>query len=71
MPYADSKAASNKTTLERWRLDTHDGDHQWRYLSPEEASTRSQTVPEKHFLGLPTVRWMTTNKASFDRNQLF
>lgn len=43
------------TDLTRWRLHSHEGDHEWRYLDAAEASdgsTRPQTFAERYLLGL-------------------
>jgi lanosterol synthase len=43
------------TDLTRWRLHSHEGDHEWHYLNAAEASdgsTRPQTFAERYLLGL-------------------
>lgn len=48
------------TDYSRWRLSfTEDGGHLWNYLkTDEECQQNPQTVLDKYWLGLPTVRCM-------------
>lgn len=43
------------TDLKRWRLDSIQGAHRWRYLSQTESAVRPQTKAEKQFLGIQDV----------------
>jgi len=38
-----------------WRLKVKHGRQTWHYISPEEAKSWPQSIPEKYHLGLPTV----------------
>lgn len=40
------------TDLARWRLHSHEGDHEWRYLSPAESAASPQSFAEQYLLGL-------------------
>lgn len=53
----DLKAQDAKTDLTRWRLNNDRGRQTWEYLSSdEEVARRPQSVAERYFLGLDTVR---------------
>lgn len=43
------------TDLTRWRLHSHNGDHEWRYLSPAESAASRQTFAEQYLLGLASA----------------
>jgi hypothetical protein len=44
------------TELGRWRLDSIQGAHRWRYLDPEDSGARPQSKAEQYFLGTLKVR---------------
>jgi len=59
------------TELTRWRLKTEDGRQTWHYLrTDEEVAAWPQSVADKHHLGLPTVRPMSSPPFFFHRWQL-
>jgi hypothetical protein len=43
------------TDLQRWRLDSNEGVHHWKYLNEHEATQKQQSFAERYLLGLPTV----------------
>jgi hypothetical protein len=43
------------TDLRRWRLNSTEGVHHWRYLSEDKARQVPQSFAERYFLGLPTA----------------
>lgn len=43
------------TDLTKWRLYSHNGDHEWRYLSTPDSASSGQTFAEKHLLGLTST----------------
>jgi hypothetical protein len=49
----DSHVEQTDYTL--WRLQVEHGRQTWHYITPEQAKTWPQSVPEKHHLGLETV----------------
>ncbi len=55
--YMDRPEAPHQTDLARWKLDVCEGRQVWRYLGDsDQAVTELQTVVDKYFLGLDTVR---------------
>ncbi len=56
------------TDLTRWRLHSHNGDHEWRYLSAAESAASRQTFAEQHLLGLASASTSQSHMPrSFDR----
>ncbi len=52
-----STALKEHTDKSRWRLLDEDGRQTWHYLEDDkEAEAWPQSVADKYFLGLPTVR---------------
>jgi hypothetical protein len=47
-----------RTDLSRWRLTSTEGAHRWTYLTEEDAKLHLQSLPERYFLGLPTVSYL-------------
>lgn len=48
----------DKTDYTLWRLKVEHGRQTWHYITPEEAETWPQSIPEKYHLGLETVRFL-------------
>jgi hypothetical protein len=48
-----------KTDYTLWRLKVEHGRQTWHYLTPTEAETWPQRVPEKYHLGMETVSPLT------------
>jgi hypothetical protein len=44
-----------KTDYTLWRLKVEHGRQTWQYITPKEAETWPQNVPEKYHLGMETV----------------
>jgi len=55
----DSPSHVEKTDYSLWRLRVEHGRQTWHYITPEQATTWPQSVPEKHHLGLETVSTTT------------
>jgi len=47
--------AIERTDYSLWRLKVKHGRQTWHYITPEEAKTWPQSIPEKYHLGLDTV----------------
>lgn len=55
--FVDEVPHKPATDYSRWRLQVTDvGRHQWKYLSPEQSAASPQTIEDKFWLGLETVR---------------
>jgi hypothetical protein len=52
---AETPAVIEKTDYSLWRLQVEHGRQTWAYITPEQARTWRQSIPEKHHLGLDTV----------------
>jgi hypothetical protein len=45
-----------RTDYSLWRLKVEHGRQTWHYLTPSEAESWPQTIPDKYLLGLDTVQ---------------
>lgn len=54
-----------KTDYSRWRLRDDDGRQTWHYLESDEENEKwPQSVADKYFLGLPTVKTRLHSRAA-------
>ena len=61
-----SIAVEEKTDIYRWRLLDKRGCQTWHYLeSDEEVKAWPQSIADKHFLGLPLVRFTANPLVEF------
>lgn len=56
------------TDLTRWRLHSHEGDHEWRYLRPAESAASPQTFAEQYLFGLTSDAVQTPSKTRQPRS---
>ena len=51
----DTSSSVERTDFSLWRIKVLHGRQTWHYITPEEAESWPQTIPEKYHLGLETV----------------
>ena len=51
----DTPSNIERTDFSLWRIKVLHGRQTWHYITPKEAESWPQTVPEKYHLGLETV----------------
>ena len=54
-----------RTDPNLWRLKVEHGRQTWHYITPQQAETWPQTIPEKYHLGMETVTFPQLHNSPF------